>query len=75
MSLKTEPAAMAVTTAETTDACQGTSTDNPAVPANLANTSATVTTHEELSILKCTNKEETITYEKHLRSLTERAVH
>ena len=75
MSLKTEPAATAVMTTETTDAHQGTSTDNPAVPANPVNTSATVATHEELSILKCTNKEEAITYEKHLRSLTERVVH
>ena len=75
MSLKTELAAMAVTSVDTTDAHQGTSTDNPAVPVNPANTSATVTTHEELSILKCTNKEEAITYEKHLRSLTERVVH
>ena len=35
MSLKTEPAAMTVTSTEATDAHQGTSTDNPAVPANL----------------------------------------
>ena len=47
MPLKTEPAAMTVTSMEATDACQGTSTDNPAVPANPANTSATVATCEE----------------------------
>ena len=34
-----------------------------------------VATCEELSILKCTNKEEAIAYEKCLRSLTERVVH
>ena len=75
MSLKTEPAAMTVMSTEATDAHQGTSTDNPAVPVNPANISATVTTHEDQSIMKCTNKEEAIAYEKHLRSLTERAVH
>ena len=70
-----EHAAMTVLSMEATDAHQGTSTENPAVPANLMNTSATVTTHEELSIMKCTNKEEAIAYEKHLRGLTERVIH
>ena len=70
-----EPAAMTVTSMEATDAHQGTSTDNPGVLANPVNTSATVATCEELSIMKCTNKEEAITYEKCLRDLTERVIH
>ena len=70
-----EHAAMTISSMEETDAHQGTGTENPAIPANLVNTSATVTTHEELSIMKCTNKEEAITYEKHLRGLTERVIH
>ena len=75
ISLKTKPAAMAVMSTETTDAHQETGTENPAVPANPANTSATIATHEELSIMKCTNKEEAITYKKCLRDLIERAIH
>ena len=75
MSLKTEPAATTVMSMEATDVHQGTSTDNPTVPANPANTSTTVATCEELSIMKCTNKEEAIAYEKCLRSLAERVVH
>ena len=70
-----EHAAMTVMSMEATDVHQGTSIGNPAVPANPANTSATVTTHEELSIMKCINKEEAIAYEKHLRGLTERVIH
>ena len=70
-----EHAAMTVSSMEATDACQRTGTENPAVPVNPVNTSATVATHEELSIMKCTNKEEAITYEKHLRGLAERAIH
>ena len=70
-----EHAATTVSSMEATDAHQGTSTENPAVPVNLVNTSTTVATCEELSIMKCTNKEEAITYKKHLRDLTERAMH
>ena len=70
-----EHAAMTVMSMEATNAHQGTSTENPAVPANLVNTSATVTTHEELSIMKCTNKEEAIAYEKCLRGLADRVIH
>ena len=43
--------------------------------ANLVRQPATVTTQEKLSVLKCTNKEEAIAYEKHLRKLAENAIH
>ena len=42
---------------------------------NLASTLTTVTTQEELSVLKCTNKEQAIAYDKHLRKLAEKAIH
>ena len=51
-----------------------TSTSSQVDPPNLANPLTTVTTQEELSILKCTNKEEAIAYEKHLRKLAEKVI-
>ena len=52
-----------------------TSAESQAVPSNLASTLTTVTTQEELSVPKCTNKEQAIMYEKHLRKLTEKVIH
>ena len=61
-------------TKPSTSAPADTSADSQVDPLNLVNPFTTVTTQEELSILKCTNKEQAITYEKHLRKLAEKAI-
>ena len=52
-----------------------TSAESQAGPANLMSMLTTVAAQEELSVLKCTNKEQAIAYEKHLRKLAEKAIH
>ena len=69
-----EHAAMTALSMKATDAHQGTNTENPEISMNPVNTSTTVATHEELSIMKFINKEEAIAYEKHLRGLTETVI-
>ena len=61
-------------TKPSTSAPANTSADSQADPLNLVIHLPTVTIQEELSVLKCTNKEQAIAYEKHLRKLAEKAI-
>ena len=68
MATKAEPEATAMA---------DTSAEAPGDPPNLLNPPnplATVASCEELSVLKCTNKEDPIAHEKHLKCLTDIAI-
>ena len=52
-----------------------TSAESQAGLVNPVRVLATVATQEELLIMKCTNKEQAIAYEKHLWKLTEKVIH